>query len=118
MKKLLIVLMSLILVCFMGACGDQGDDQQDEDGDEPGRLEDVEKHELVVDLRQPAVVGDVVVDVRLVETALRQQRPRDGRQRQQEQQRQGGAHAGQPVPRFLEQGGDGLYVGSSPNVAR
>ena len=77
---------------------DQGDQQQDVDGGEPRGGEDVEKLQAVIDLREAPVVLDVFDHVGFVEGPLWQQGARDGRDGQQEQQRQGGTHAGQPVP--------------------
>ena len=93
------------LVVIPGARQDaahQGNGQEDEDGLEPDGRKDVEKLQLVVDLRHVAVGLDEVLHVLLVEVALRQQGTGNRGQRQQEKQRQRRAHAGQPMPGFAE----------------
>src|SRR5699024_1385011 len=57
--------------------------QQHIHGCEPPAGEHVEQLELVEELPQPAVVRDVLIDVSLVEAALRQECPRYRRHRQQ-----------------------------------
>ena len=81
---------------------DKRNGQQQVDGLEPHGFEDIEKLELVVDLRDLAVGGDVLVDVRLVERALWQQGARNGGGGQQEKQGQCRAHTGEPVPRLAQ----------------
>ena len=77
---------------------DQRDEQQQVGRGEPGRGEHVEEPGRVEDLRPARVVGDVLVDLGRVQRALRQQRAGHRGERQQEEQHQRGAHAGQPAP--------------------
>ena len=94
-----------------GEAADEGDEQQDVDGGEPPATEHVEQLEAVVELAQPAVFGDVLVDVAFVETALRQERARDGGDGQQEQQDQRRAHGGEGAPCVAEERGGGSGSG-------
>jgi len=78
------------LIVIPGARQDaanQGNRQEDEDGLEPDGGKDVEKLQLVVDLRHVAIGLNKVLHVLLVEIALRQQRTGNRGQRQQEKQR-------------------------------
>lgn len=59
MKKLLIVLMSLILVCFMGACGDQGDDQQSNQGNVSSEGSWEEKYGALVNVDYDAILASL-----------------------------------------------------------
>ena len=89
------------LVVIPGARDDaahQRNHEQHVDGLEPDGGENIEKLQLVVDLRHLAVGCDEVIDVGLIERALRQEGSWNRGDGQQEEQRQCGAHAGQPVP--------------------
>ena len=85
---------------------DQRDEQQQVDRGEPRRAEDVEQVQPVEHRRERRVVGEVLVDVVLRQRALRQQRARDGGQREQEQQHDRGAHRGEPPPPAQQPAGD------------
>ena len=78
---------------------DQRDEQQQVDRGEPGRGVDVEQRRAVDHGRERPGAAAVNCATRTGSTpALRQQRPGHGRHRQQEQQDQRGAHAGELPP--------------------
>ena len=81
---------------------DQGNQQQGHDGDEPDGRENIEKLQLIHDLGGLAVGGKILVDLVLIQRALRQQGTRNRCESEDEQQNQRRAHAGQPVPDLLE----------------
>jgi hypothetical protein len=83
---------------------DQRDEQQQVDGGEPGRGEDVEQEEPVEHWRQRGVRLEVVLDGHRVQPALGQERTGDAGQGQQEQQQQRGAHAGELPPGAAQRG--------------
>ena len=82
---------------------DQRDHQQQVDRREPGRGEDVEELQPVEQRGERRVVGEVLGDEALVQGALRQQRPGQGGDGEQEQQHERGAHARQPAPGVAQQ---------------
>src|SRR6185369_110160 len=77
---------------------DQRDEQQQVDRGEPGRAEDVEQAEVPEQRAERRVVVLVPRHQQRVDVVLRQQRARDSEHREQEQQDQRGAHAGQHPP--------------------
>jgi hypothetical protein len=76
----------------------QRDEQQRIDGREPEAGEHLERLQPVQPRSDGGMLGDVLLDLELVEAALRQQGTGDGAQRQQEQQHQRGAHRRQRPP--------------------
>src|SRR5690606_23497536 len=83
---------------------EQGHEQQQVDGGEPGRRVDVEPAQPVHHRRQSRVVAEPGVDVLRVDPPLGEDGAGHGRERQQEQQHQRGAHAGQLAPRVAQPG--------------
>ena len=77
---------------------DERDEQQDVDRREPGRRVDVEQLQVVEDRREVGVVAEVLRDAVRVGGALRHDRPGHRRDGEQQQQDEGGAHAGQLPP--------------------
>ncbi len=77
---------------------DEGDEQQDVDRGEPHRAVHVEEAELVVEGPEDVVLAAELLDLHGVDALLRDQRPRDGAQRQQQEQQQRHPHRGELPP--------------------
>ena len=77
---------------------DERDEQQQVDGREPRRGVDVEGLQLVEERREVGVVVEVLDDTVRVGAALRHERTRHGRDREQQQEEQRGAHARELTP--------------------
>ena len=82
-----------------GEAPHQRDEQQRIDGGEPEAGEHLEGLQPVQPRPDGRMLGDVLLDLGLVEAALREQRAGDGGECQQEQQHQRGAHGRQGAPR-------------------
>ena len=95
---------------------DERHHQQQVDRGEPRRGVDVEEAEPFVDRRQVRVVVLPPGGLDGVDALLRDDRARDGGQRQQEQQHQGGAHRGELAPRPAQQLAEGELAGATPGV--
>ena len=87
-----------VLYQSRGQAAHQRDEQQRIDGREPEAGEHLEGLQPVQPRPDGGMFGDVLLDLELVEAALRQQGTGDGAQREQEQQHQGGAHRRQGPP--------------------
>ena len=85
---------------------DQGGEQQQVDGGEPGRAEDVEEPEVVQPGRQGRMGGVVLLHASRIVALLRQHRPGHAAQGQQEQQDQRDPHGGELAPRPLQPVGE------------
>ena len=86
-----------------GQAAHQRDEQQHIDGGEPEAGEHVEGLQPVQPRPDGRMLGDVLLDLGLVEAALRQQGAGDGAEREQEQQHQRGAHRRQRAPGVAHQ---------------
>lgn len=77
---------------------DERDEQQDVDRGEPHRAVDVEELELLVDRGEGGVLVLEVLDLHVVDAVLRDERPRDRAEGEQEEQDQRHPHGGELAP--------------------